>query len=257
MPHQRRVEWVSKAVALVLSVAVLIPPAVFSFLSLKTSGLPAIAHSVTAKVVGYVALLLYLVAWDRGARTDLRWIQSILTSDPRPWEAIGRAIVSATFLVASFLLMCWCMDQQRWRWLFSSLTVFWLTNIATWRFVAVPYVSRLTAATESLDVRQALLRDHLVGSWHVGRFVTGTVVALLSTALAWSSLPVIVVGRLGWPGPSHEIAMALLFAAFVVLVEGWMWVLRWRLMGGLDVLADLEERGFRFSRGERATASSP
>jgi len=241
-----RIEWLIQQFILV---AAAIPPLLVIGIRTKVvlgnlGALLPSAQLLSAELVAYVTLVVYLVGWVRGASHDLRWLREALAVAPSVRRAIVNALGGATVLVFGFLSLCWAV-RGRHGWLFLALSLFFVCDWVGWTILKRTVGHELQASTKGSArsaVRSRIVHEYMFGTWKATRLTVGIAVSIALTVFGCSDAgPTWLALKLGMP---VDLLLACLFLVVVFGMELWSWIKRWRLMGGLSILDDLTLWGY-------------
>lgn len=196
----------------------------------------AFTNADVARVLWRAALVIYFLSWVIGADSDIEFQQEAYLVAPRgdTGGLTNRDIAIAVGIAIGFGVLCYVRDSYRG--FAIALAGFWLANIASWRYLVrmlEPPIRESVAQCERenryIELEKVRIVEHyILGEWQWWRFGIGTLLAIAMNLLAWR-------------GVSIGYAAGSIFA-FVVIVESWMWLMRWRGKYGIQLLEDLNQR---------------
>jgi hypothetical protein len=207
----KAVRWLAKISATALVLA-------FGYLQLSGSDLSTIGSSVTAEVIFKVALALYYASWVAGVLHDTAVQEGTYSRPPNRGRMPISGVLSALTLSVGFGLLClWADNPER----FSAfLAAFIAINYGLWQFMLRRYLHETVTRSRSdfEGERVRLERLHFVfdiylsGQWQTSRFTVGALWVLALNVAVHTG--------------ASEIAIAAIVLGFVVLFEGWIWLMR-------------------------------
>jgi hypothetical protein len=195
----------------------------------------AIANPDLSGLLWRAALVIYFLSWVGGAESDTEMQSEVYANAPHG----GRLTVTDAGAIVSIALgfLALCIFGKTYQGFAGTLTVFWGINIIAWRYMVhvlkPPIHHSYTAygrAGRYIDMERVRVAERYIdGRWQWWRFAVGAVLIVVMDLLAFFlDLP---------PGYAHG---TIFF--FVVFVEAWIWLMRWRAKVALNVLEDLSER---------------
>lgn len=213
----------------------------FSWLELKEATYKPL-KDIPDDSITRLALALYYAGWVAGVMTDTSVQERTYSVPPNKGHMPLSGFVSALALSVGFGALCFLTGSSAGRFA-VLLAAFLIINIATWRYmvdkVLPGTVARSKKDFEGDPIRSERLRlvysGYLAGRWQWARYGAGAVgIGVICGAILSNKKPVVV-------------ASAIL--GYVLLMEGWIWLVRPRLGASLQVL---DYMGRRYSLAPRA-----
>ncbi len=217
-----------------------------AFVWLKFQGVQIVpvVSDLSSDLVFKATMATYFWCWIFGLRIDIDHEEDVLLRPPTDKGVIPvGGWVSWVTLVSIFGILCVVRTPKE---LATVLGAFLLANVITWRYFVIrilkPTVIQLKteyiAVADYMGLEQLKLvyDDYLVGRWQWMRFTTGFAVIGLVFASAFSNLGDRLAGTIGL---STDLIVSLEILLFVFIMEAWIWAKRFRVKGGLELLADL------------------
>lgn len=199
----------------------------------------ALRHAITnpdfSTVLWKAALVIYFFSWVLGADSDTEMQADIYLNAPHGGRLTKQDIGAILGIAVGFGILCYVSDSYRG--FAVVLTLFWGFNILAWRYMVGVLQGPIRQSYASygrtaryIDIEKVrVVERYIDGTWQWWRFGVGAALALAMDALAFFvDVP---------EGYAHG---TIFF--FVIFVEGWIWLMRWRTKVSLKVLEDLNER---------------
>ncbi len=225
------------AVALILALA-------FAWLKFKGIPFTPVVETFTATVLLHSALGIYYFSWMFGLINDTHE-QELVYTQPLKNVAIHCLIFGLLFFLA-FGGLCYVKTEYS----FSLvLGIFLVGNVLSWQYYVKIFLKATTKATRadftsnrdyiSLEYLRTIYDDYLCGVWQWKRFATGGIIISLIAILAiYPGPPRSVIEIIQPVQPNTLIASLLLL--FVLVMESWIWMRRFRVKNNIALLGDIQ-----------------
>jgi hypothetical protein len=218
-------------------------------LQFSGTDLVPIVKELPAEILLKVTLTVYYLCWVGGLLSDLGTQQHVYAEPPNKDEMPIEGYATMAFLLIVFGLLCLIRD---FRWFAVLMTTFFAFNIASWvyltRFVLAPVATRSKLEFSDRPLRlekvHLVYDDYLCGRWQTLRFVGGAIILATLNALVFSPLGTIVSEQRGVSG---ELLWAGCVSAFVIFMEGWIWLWRLRVRTAIKLLEHLSQEYLQFA----------
>jgi hypothetical protein len=220
----------------------------FAWLKLSNADFRPVAADVTAALVFHTTMALFVICWVKGLYSDTDQQELVYVAAPNKLHTYTGTSIVALSLFLVFVLLCVTYTTTAFAY---SLLFFHIVNIAAWLYLSkvvmrgefLKSMDIYRKAREFFHVEQlrVVYEMYLDGSWQVKRFVAGGVVAVAAVVLRY----VTVTGQdfIQFRGYSlgTELAIALLFLIYVVVMEVWIWRERIRMAARVGLINQLRE----------------
>jgi hypothetical protein len=242
--------WALRAIGVMATVLA----ALFAWVQLREIPLPPI-ESVEPTYVRRIVLAIYYACWVAGSTVDANIQKEVYRRDPVQGKIPREALLAVVGLFVVAVLLLWASDSDQS--VSLALVPFLIVNVVGWRVLVRRVSPIITATAQAYEQAEhyhrleqlGVVDRYMRGRWQWLRFgvlallVAGTnVMAFSPPVRAWVAS---YVGAFFPASTSNAIAGLLPVAAlvlFVLVSEGWIWVLRLRNAVALRTIADLATR---------------
>jgi hypothetical protein len=226
----------------------------FAWLQLKPAELANWLQNTPPDSLLKIGLAAFYACWHFGSLTDLYFQESVLERDPaRGAIPLTTYAVFVGFVLAAIVLVWSSASEQ----LFSAtLCAFWTVSFAAGvymrRFLNPKIKETMTYNYGQSDFykleKLVIVTRYFFATWNRARSVVGFLLTLILVAVTWSAwvrqnLAVILAGAAKVP---TQIVLALIpslvFWIFLIVTEGWQWLMRVQTHNALSTLDKLRER---------------
>jgi hypothetical protein len=227
------------------------------FTWIKFSGLSflPVLENTEPQVLAKVIVVFYYLCWVFGTGFDVGTQQAVYVSDPQEGQItldtvgvlIGLTIVTAVLLWASDDIKVFCV----------ILVVFVIVNVLLWRYLLIrvgPIIEESARVYRKDNnypdlERLEVVKQYLAGNWQKHRFLAMCLILAVANLVCFfepAQQGLIAVARLTLP-PNMVPAVARLLphlsiVLFIVVAEGWIWVMRVRTWASLHVIGELRHK---------------
>lgn len=220
----------------------------FAWLKLSNADFRPVAADVTAALVFHTTMALFVICWVKGLYGDTDQQELVYVAEPNKLHTYTGTSIVALALFLVFVLLCLTYTTTAFAY---SLLLFHVVNIAAWI-----YLSKVVMRGEYLKSREiygkareffhveqlrVVYELYLDGSWQVKRFAAGAVVALAAVVLRYATTTGQDFIQFRGHTLGTELAIALLFLTYVVVMEVWIWRERIRMAARIGLINQLRE----------------
>ena len=228
----------TKAVATVLGLG-------FAWLKFRDIQIGPVLGTLSANLLFQTSLAAYYFCWIFGLNNDTREQELIYVQPPK--NVIVGCVIYGILFGAAFWAMCY-VDTPR---TFAvALAAFLVFNVISWRVFIMVFMQPATLKTQTeylelgnfigLEQLRVIYTGYLCGTWQWIRFIVGGILALGILALAFSQSVALALGQL--LQASVDVLLSLLLFVFVLVMEGWIWTMRFGVKRELSLLQGIRER---------------
>ncbi len=225
----------------------------FTWIQLKDFPVVPLLESTKAGFVLRLALAVYYFSWIFGTSFDVSVQQSVYVRDADRGHLGWRAIAAIGLFGATAAIFLWASDDEKW--FAATLTGFIIANIIGWlvlvrRVTSIIYMSLLTYDQDFFEIeRLHVVKIYIAGNWQKYRFLVMFAIALVAIAISFVA-PVRLMVSLAIAslvfGLKETVISPLLpslvFVVFLVIAEGWIWMMRAKTWASLNLISDLKEK---------------
>lgn len=214
-----------------------------------------------------VAIIAYFTSWVVGVQKDKTQELDVYLSAPRSGRIDPGSAASCVLVFILFALM-WLSesashDRAQLGGIFFKaipgasatadffavrgmlsfvvfLNVLWILNVFLWRLFIRKFIAPMSQRSRELYAQEnnyvgllktELFDGYIMGSWQVHRFLVGGLyLAVLDGGFWLAGLE------------RHSLWMSVLVAGFVIAIEGWIWLMRYKLDFSLSCIDDISAR---------------
>ncbi len=233
---------ISQFVRFILGIAVVVPPLFFMYLQFRNVDIKPAISNVTAEWLRKISLFLYYSAWVYGSRFEIQKQESIyiVTSGEFSKKVKKNAILFAILLTGVFLILCWVGDDYKKLSIF--LAIFWLVNFVGFFIYKGTVKESIEGSYRSFkaegnlvsEFRLKFLDEYIRGKWQIYRFLAGF--AFVAVLVIFSFYA------------TFQLIPSVIFLCYVLFVEGWMYLKRFKLSISLKVPKKIHEFGFELKK---------
>jgi hypothetical protein len=220
----------------------------FAWLRLSHVDFRPVAADVTAALVFHTTMALFVICWVRGLYSDTDQQELVYVAEPDKLHAYTGSSVMALSIFLAFVLLCLTYVTT----LFAySLLIFHVVNIGAWIYLSKVVMRRefvksmeiYRRAGEFFHVEQlrVVYERYLDGSWQIKRFAAGGAVALAAIAFRYVAATGQAKFKIRGYSFDTELAIALLFLLYVVVMEVWIWRERIRMSAQMGLINELRK----------------
>jgi hypothetical protein len=230
--------------------------ALFTWLQLKDFPFIPLLESTPPEAILKFIIAVYYFSWVFGSSFDVRLQQSVYVSDPGRGQLTWPGIVALGALAVIAAVLLWVSDSTK---EFAVvLHIFVLADLLTWKYYLIPRTTPIIRASKGICAkdreffdleRLSLVESYMVGKWHWYRFIALGALLLIIDVLCFIDPIRALLGALiesAVPGLKTGLATSLLpvlsIVAFIVVAEGWKWMLRINMRTALQVISDLKKK---------------
>ena len=228
-----------KIVALILALT-------FAWLKFKGIRFTPVVETFAATILLHSALGIYYFSWMFGLINDTREQELVYT---QPLKNVPiHCLIFGLFFFLAFGGLCYVKTA------YSFSLVLWIFlagNVLFWLYYVKRFLKATTEATRadfisnrdyiSLEYLRAIHDDYLCGGWQWWRFAIGGIIISLIAILAIQPGPLRSVIENIKPGQLNTLIASLLLL-FVLLMESWIWMRRFRVKNNIALLEDIQGR---------------
>jgi hypothetical protein len=229
---------------------------VFAVLQFQHISIVALFTQVEPDTFVRLGLILYYNSWVLSAAVESKMAQKVYAADPNRGRVPPSMFLVLPLLVGVGLLLFWASsNMQR---LSYTLAAFYIVDLIQWTVFKSLAKPMAAASAEIYKTRRqyaqleqlnAYVVDHMQGRWQAFRYVSMAVLVLaLLCASHLNDVRRFVAEHihsmtLGLSVERIEsLASPLLFLAYVVVAEGWVWLMRLRTRRRIALIDELRSR---------------
>jgi hypothetical protein len=215
---------------LIIRSSAMIIALLFGWLRFRGVDVLPVVRSLPATILLRGSLVLYYFSWLLGATFDTDTQELVYRTPPRKkGEIPTSAVVTMLVLAVVFAVLCAITSFRQF---LMFLALFWLLDHLAWRYLAtklLPPVFRASAAQygEEKDAARidqlAFVKVYHTGRWKWRRLITGVVMLLILNIMANTAVMEQLASRIQ---VSADTILAAGVALYLLLVEGWAWIMR-------------------------------
>lgn len=228
----------TKAVASMLAI-------LFAWLKFRGLDLGIAFKSISGQLLFQGSLALYYFCWIFGLINDTREQELIYLEPPK--KVIVGCIGFGIIFLALFSALC-AVDTVKLLALF--VLVFMAMNIVAWKVYIRYFLGSATTKTRTdyktvndfigMEKLHVVYDLYLCGNWQWCRFILGGIIVVSLVLSAFIPAIAIWVDGIS-PGSGANVVPAL-FLLFVLVMEGWIWAMRFAVKKQLVLLDELASR---------------
>jgi hypothetical protein len=230
--------------------------AIFTYLQLKDFQVGSAIETISPDLLRRLVMILYYWCWIFGATFDTDIQEMAYFTEKGRNRLTLKSVALIVLFGIVFAVLLWAERDDR---LFAAaLTTFFLCNVAGFAYVLwfiAPIVGNSSQKYREGRNYFSLAQLELVagfmnGWWQRARFATGIVLVAIMNAICFSDAVRTAIAGLIARLVSVDAAQladrlpTLMFVIFVVLLEGWIWIQRGRVIVALGLLEQLSA-GYR------------
>lgn len=228
----------------------------FTWLTLQNLPYAEAIANARREYILRIALVMYYLSWVAGTKFDLTTQKSVYLLDPNRAQSRIPSITVVGSILVAFAILLWVKDEDPK--FVLALSVLVAVNVVSWRFFLRDIVNPIITATREIYrgerdyfglERLRVIEGYIGGDWQWRRFaVMAGMMLIASVLVAFSPLRTSLADLLNrlYPSLPAEKVSPLLTAAFlaifVLVAEGWIWIMRIRTRLSLQLLAVLDSR---------------
>jgi hypothetical protein len=226
----------------------------FTWVKLSGTSLIPVLENTEPEVLAKIILVFYYLCWVFGTGFDVGNQQAVYVSDPKEGrialDTFG-VLVGLTIVTAALL---WASDDIK---VFAAmLVVFLIANILLWRYLLTRVRPIIEASAKIYRDRKNypdlerlhVVENYLAGDWQKHRFLAMCLLLAAANVICFVE-PVqqaaSAVMRLILPPNLAPAIVRLLphlsIILFILVAEGWIWIMRVRTWTSLHVIAALRK----------------
>jgi len=217
----------------------------FAWLKFRDVKFGPVVSTIPANLLFQTSLAAYYFCWIFGLNNDTREQELIYAQPPK--KVIIGCILYGILFTASFWAMCYVDTPRRFA---VALAVFFVFNIVSWRLFIKVFMEPATIKTRAgysqinnfigLEQLRVIYTDYLCGKWQWARFIAGGVLVVGILVLAFSLKAASALSQM-LQAPVDVLLSVLLFL-FVLVMEVWIWAMRFGVKRDLSLLDGMRER---------------
>lgn len=229
---------------------------IYAFLSFTTLPFAPLLTAIDPAKALQIIIIFYYFLWVWGVNHDTDLQELVYATAPAEGKLRPSDIGVIILIFVVSVLLVWSIGgEQRFA---GVLTIFFIVNIFSWRWLLCAIRPAIAQSFEiyrtepedffSLERLNAFVL-YISGHWQWFRFgAMGVVLAILNSATFSNGIRKLISDALARSYPAltsaqiSRILPVVLFVFFIVVEEGWIWIMRMRTDFVLKVTSDLEQK---------------
>jgi hypothetical protein len=227
---------------------------IFTWVQLKDFPfIPLLESAPPDRLLRFIAAIYYF-SWVFGSSFDVRLQQAVYVSDPSKGRLTWKAIVAVLVLLVAGTLLLWASNSPKRFVVMLNMLV--MADLVTWQFLFIARTAPIIRASKELYTKQNefvdlerlnIVENYMMGKWHWYRFaVLGAILLVVDLISLIDPIRVLVSNLVESAAPALKQGLAasllpvLAIMLFVIVGEGWKWILRLKIRTALDVISALK-----------------
>jgi hypothetical protein len=229
--------------------------AVFAFLQLKDFQVGSFVESISPDLLRRVTLILYYWCWIFGSTFDTDVQEIAYFTDKGRFKLSATAVALIVLFGCVAAVLFWAADgDQKFA---AALALFFALNILGFAYI-LWFIAPIIVASRNRYVQGKnffsmaqldIVTGYMTGAWQWYRFGLGFVLVIVIDLICFNDATRMTIAQylslLFQTSSADSLAErlpTLMFVAFVLLMEGWIWIQRARTSVSLALLEKLSEK---------------
>lgn len=217
---------VYKEVRLLMRIIEIMLAIIFVGLNLDLSSLKPMFTVECSNIFFQLMLFLYFTAWCVGPVIDMKYEEYIFSLYPNN-NKLKKGAFATIFSTVILFVILYCLKETIY--FAIVLTIFFVFNIFSWRYLVSNYLKSTLVENENMTKGtfefeyHRLIENYLIGKWQKYRFACGFFILIIFNVLIYTDLISYLDNELN---VSTKIITSICFSFFVLIMEGWIWIIR-------------------------------
>jgi len=222
---------------------------VFAWLQLKDLPFIPILENAQPAILLKLILTVYYSCWVFGLGFDINTQQMVYIDDPNKGRMTWNSIGAICLLALVLALLFWASGSEQY--FAGILNIFVVTNVVLWllllkrvRIIIQASKDVFSGEREYFELeRVSVVEAYIAGDWQWHRFIAMSIIVLAADAVCFIAVVrqrLSTLAHLFLPDLSNTVISSLLpdasFVVFIVVAEGWIWMMRAKTRASLHVI---------------------